>query len=119
MDLVAIALGLALIGAPHLTRGTAVRHMRGVSSEGMPIAVSAPEFPLIATMATGAWLAPGNRVEVLQNGDSTYPRLWEDLRSAKQSITLQLYYGAPGRMADTLGQILIERAKAGVRVLVL
>jgi phosphatidylserine/phosphatidylglycerophosphate/cardiolipin synthase-like enzyme len=90
-----------------------------VSSNGTPIAVGEPEFPLMATMATGAWLAPGNRVEVLLNGDATYPRLWEDLRSAQQSITLQLYYGAPGRMADTLGHILIERAKAGVRVLVL
>ena len=73
----------------------------------------------MATMATGAWLAPGNRVDVLLNGDGTYPRLWEDLRSAKQSITLQLYYGAPGRMADTLGQILIDRARAGMDVLVL
>ena len=117
--LVAIVLGLALVGFLHLTRGTAVRHVRGVSSDGTPIAVGEPEFPLMATMATGAWLAPGNRVEVLLNGDGTYPRLWEDLRSAKQSITLQLYYGASGRMADTLGQILIERAKAGVRVLVL
>jgi hypothetical protein len=114
--LVAIVLGLALIGFLHLTRGTAVRHVRGVSSDGSPIAVGEPEFPLMATMATGAWLAPGNRVEVLLDGDDTYPRLWDDLRSAKQSITLQLYYGAPGRMADTLGQILIERAKAGVRV---
>ena len=68
---------------------------------------------------TGAWLAPGNRVEVMLNGDGTYARLWDDLRSAQQSITLQLYYGAPGRMADTLGQILRERAKAGVRVFVL
>jgi cardiolipin synthase len=116
---VVIVLGLALIGFLHLTRGTAVRHVRGVSSDGTPIAVGEPEFPLRATMATGAWLAPGNRVEVLVNGEGTYPRLWEDLRSAKQSITLQLYYGAPGRMADTLGQILIERAKAGVRVRVL
>jgi cardiolipin synthase len=73
----------------------------------------------MATMASGAWLTPGNRVEVLLNGDDTYPRLWEDLRAAKQSITLQLYYGAPGRMADTLGQILAERAKAGVRVSIL
>ena len=56
----------------------------------------------MATMATGAWLAPGNHVEVMLNGDGTYPRLWEDLRSAQRSITLQLYYGAPGRMADTL-----------------
>jgi cardiolipin synthase len=115
----AIVLCLALIGFLHLTRGTAVRHVRGVAADGVPIAVSAREFPLMATMATGAWLATGNRVEVMLNGDGTFPRLWEDLRSAKRSITLQLYYGAPGRMANTLGQILLERAKAGVRVLVL
>ena len=85
----------------------------------VPLSVSEPEFPLMATMATGAWLAPGNRVELMLNGDDTYPRLWEDLRSAQRSITLQLYYGAPGRMADTLSEILRERAKAGVRVFVL
>jgi cardiolipin synthase len=110
---------LALIGFLHLTRGTAVRHVRGVAADGSPISVSEPEFPVMATMATGAWLAPGNRVEVMLNGDGTYPRLWEDLRSAQRSITLQLYYGAPGRMADILRQILRERAKAGVRVFVL
>ena len=114
-----VVLGLALVGFLHLTRGTAVRHVRGVAADGVPISVSEPEFPLMATMATGARLVPGNRVEVLLNGDQTYPRLWDDLRSAQRSITLQLYYGAPGRMADTLGQILRERAKAGVQVFVL
>ena len=64
--LVVIVLGLALIGFLHLTRGTAVRHVRGVSADGAPISVSEPEFPLMATMATGAWLAPGNRVEVTE-----------------------------------------------------
>ena len=114
-----VILGLALIGFLHLTRGTAVRHVRGVAADGVAIGVAEPEFPLMATMATGAWLAAGNSVEVMQNGDGTFPRLWEDLRSAQRSITLQLYYGAPGRMADTLGEILRDRAKAGVRVLVL
>jgi cardiolipin synthase len=117
--LVVVVLALAWIGFLHLTRGTAVRHVRGVAVDGAPISVSEPEFPVMATMATGAWLSPGNRVEVTLNGDGTYPRLWEDLRSAQQSITLQLYYGAPGRMADMLGQILRERARAGVRVFVL
>ena len=115
----AVVLGLALVGFLHLTRGTAVRHVRGVAADGAAIGVGEPEFALMATMATGAWLAGGNRVEVMQNGDGTFPRLWEDLRSARRSITLQLYYGAPGRMADTLGGILRERAGAGVRVLVL
>ena len=117
--LVTIVLCLALIGFLHLTRGTAVQHVRGVAADGVPIAVSEPQFPLVATMMTGAWLASGNRVEVMLNGDGTYGRLWDDLRSAERSITLQLYYGAPGRMADTLRQILLERAKAGVRVFVL
>ena len=117
--LLVVVLGLALIGFLHITRGTAVRHVRGVAADGAAISVGEPEFPLMATMATGAWLAPGNRIEVRQNGDGTFPRLWEDLRSAQRSITLQLYYGAPGRMADTLGEILRDRAKAGVRVFVL
>ena len=110
---------LALIGFLHLTRGTAVRHVRGVASDGVPIGVSEPQFPVAVTMLTGASILPGHRVEVMLNGDGTFQRLWEDLRSARLSITLQLYYGAPGRMADTLREILIERAKAGVRVLVL
>lgn len=70
-------------------------------------------------MLTGAWLAPGNRVEVLFNGDGTYPRLWQDLRSAQRAITLQLYYGNSGRMADMLREIVVERAKAGVQVYLL
>jgi len=114
-----LILSLAWIGFLHLTRGTAVRHVRGVAVDGAPISVSEPEFPVMATMATGVWLAAGTRVEVTLNGDGTYPRLWEDLRSAQQSITLQLYYGAPGRMAAMLGEILRERARAGVRVFVL
>src|SRR5687767_8765104 len=117
--LLVIVLGLALIGFLHLTRGTAVRHVRGVAADGAAIGVADQEFALMATMATGTSLAPGNRVEVMQNGDGTFPRLWEDLHSAQRSITLQLYYGAPGRMADTLGAILRARAKAGVRVFVL
>src|SRR5262245_47678575 len=112
-------IGLALIGFLHLTRGTAVRHVEGIGTDETPIAVSEAQFPLKATMLTGAWLAPGNRVEIALNGEGTYPRLWEDLRSAERSITLQVYYGGMGRMARELGQILLDRAAAGVRVRVL
>lgn len=111
--------GFALIGFLYVTRGTAVRHVRGVGAGRPPVAVGEPEFPFSMTMLTGAWLASGNTVEVLLNGDETYPRLWQDLRSAQRAITLQLYYGNTGRMADTLREILIERAKAGVQVYIL
>ena len=116
---VAIVLCLAWIGVLHLTRGTAVRHVRGVAADGAAIGVTEPQFPLVVSMLTGASLAPGNRVDVMLNGDGTFPRLSEDLKSARQAITLQLYYGNAGRMARALGAILRERAAAGVRVFVL
>jgi cardiolipin synthase len=110
---------LAWIGLLQLARGGAVRHVRGVGVDGAPVGVSAPQFALSVSMLTGAVLAAGNRVEVTLNGDGTYPRLWTDLRSARQSITLQLYYGNAGQMGDTLRRILLERASAGVRVFLL
>ena len=93
--------------------------MRGVGAGDVPVSVSEPHFPHTVTMLTGAWLTPGNRVELALNGDGTYPRLWEDLKAATTSITLQVYYANRGRMADTLRELLIERAAAGVRVFVL
>jgi cardiolipin synthase A/B len=111
--------GLALIGFLHLTRGTAIRHVSGIGDDEGPIAVNEPQFPLKATMLTGASLAPGNRVDIALNGDGTYPRLWNDLRSAARSITLQVYYGGLGRMAREVDGILRDRAAAGVRVRVL
>jgi cardiolipin synthase len=65
---------------------------------------------------TGTTLTKGNAVELAQNGDETFPRLFEDLRSAKRSIEIQSYYGTEGEVADTLRRILLERAAAGVRV---
>jgi len=35
----------ALIGFLHVTRGTAVRHVRGVGADGAPIGVTEPQFP--------------------------------------------------------------------------
>jgi hypothetical protein len=60
--LIVVVVLLAFIGFLHLTRGTAVKHVRGVGADGAPIAVSEPEFPLSVAMLTGAPLASGNRV---------------------------------------------------------
>ena len=111
---------LALIGFQHLTRGTTTRSVRGLSADGgVPVAVGDPQFPLNVALLAGGWIYPGNRVEIALNGDGTYERLFQDLQSAQQSITLQVYYGQAGRMSDRLGRILLDRAKAGVFVFVL
>ena len=106
----------AVVGLLFIFRGTAVQHVRGVGSDGTPVAPAEPAFPLAIALLTGAPLSTGNRVELALDGDGTFPRLWSDLRSARRSITFQMYYLAPGRVADTLAAILAERARAGVPV---
>jgi cardiolipin synthase len=66
---------------------------------------------------TGLHLTGDNAAQQLLNGVGTYPLLWRDLRAAKRTITVQMYYSQPGAVADTLAAILEERARAGVRVL--
>src|SRR5688572_12920415 len=106
---------LALIGFLDVVRGTPVREVKPFDDGPLPSA-NEPAFRKTMELLTGTDLLEGNSVEIFWNGDQTYPRLWADLRSAKRSITLQLYYNKPGRMADTLSEILIERARAGVNV---
>jgi cardiolipin synthase A/B len=109
---------LALIGFLDVVRGTPVREVEAFGGGELP-AVDEPAFRRSMELLSSTELTEGNGVELFWNGDQTYPRLWSDLRSAQRSITLQLYYNKPGRMADMLSEILIDRARAGVRVLFL
>jgi cardiolipin synthase A/B len=109
---------LALIGLLSLTRGTPMEYVVRAPGDAAPRVVDSTFRDLIA-LSSGMHLVPGNRVEQLVNGTGTYPRLWTDLRSASQSITMQMYYAKPGAVADTLAAVLSERATAGVRVLLL
>lgn len=109
-------IGLALGEALRVARTPPPPHLVSSTSE---LAVDDPEFERTLDLLTGTHVEGGNRVEPLLNGDGTYPRLWRDLRSASRTITTQMYYARPGRVADTLAAILCERARAGVRVLFL
>jgi cardiolipin synthase len=109
---------LALIGLLSLTRGTPMEHVVRSPGDEAPRVTDSTFRDLIA-LSSGVHLEPGNRVEQLLNGVGTYPRLWADLRSAAQSITIQMYYAKPGSVADSLAAVLGERARAGVRVLLL
>jgi cardiolipin synthase len=117
--LIVIVALAALIGVQHVSRGTSIRHVHGVGADGRPVAPGEPQFRLTATMLTGTALLPAHEVEIALNGDGTFPRLWADLRSAQQSITVQVYYGQAGQVGTTLREILVERAAAGVRVFML
>ena len=109
---------LALVGLLTITRGTPVARVVTLSDSGPP-AVSDSLFERTFELFTGTHIFPDNTVEQALNGNGTYPQLWADLRAAQHTITVQMYYSLPGKVADTLAAILRERARAHVRALLL
>lgn len=124
MIFLAVGLGIllllfAFIGIEYSLRGTPLSRVTAVGDSAGPPEVADSLFGRTIALFTGTPLQPGNDVQILVNGDGTYPLLWRDLRAARESVTLQLYYCKPGRMADTLAEIITERARSRVRVLLL
>src|SRR4051812_12852220 len=87
-----LVLVFALIGFFSVTRGSPVKRVQAPGDPSGPPAASDSMFQPTLELLTGMHLAPGNHIEVFINGNQTYPRLYDDLRSAKRSITLQMYY---------------------------
>ena len=110
---------LALVGFPHLFRNPLVRNVIAREPGDQPPGVTSPHFGPAFALLTESPLSAGNAVEVLDNGDATFPNLWKDLRSARRSVTVQMYYAGPGAVVDTATEILAERARAGVDVYLL
>ena len=108
----------ALAGVLSMTRGTPVEMVISEGAGGPPV-IGDSLFEKSFELYTGTHVAGGNRVEQALNGNGTYPRLWQDLRSARSTITVQMYYSLPGAVADTMSAVLRERSRAGVRVLLL
>ena len=106
----------ALIGILSMTRGTPVQAVVSIGDANGPPAVTDPLFARSMSLYTGIQLTQGNAVQQVNNGD-VYTNLWRDLRAAKHTITVQMYYSQPGAVADTMAIILKDRAQAGVRVL--
>ena len=114
-----LALVLALIGMLSITHDTPVKHVIAEGAREGPPSVSDPLFPRSIELYTGTHIDEGNRVDVLLNGNGTYPPLWKDLSQAKHTITVQMYYSQPGAVADTMASYLAIKAKEKVRVLLL
>jgi cardiolipin synthase A/B len=109
---------LLLLGA-YLTRTTAVQRLRAIGGGAQPLDSRSDKFNLYLSLMTATQVVGGNDVEVLENGDGTFPRLCADLGRARELICLHVYDFRPGELADELLRVLSERAQSGIRVLVL
>jgi cardiolipin synthase len=108
----------AFVGVLSITRGTPVQTVIAEGDRNGPPPPTDSLFARTMEMYTGTHIETGTRVQTVNNG-SVYDSLWKDLRSAKRTITVQMYYALPGVVADSLATILKNRARAGVRVLLL
>jgi cardiolipin synthase len=113
-----VVLYLAFVGLLSITRGTPVQTVIAEGDRTGPPPPTDSLFARTMEMYTGTHVTAGTLVQAVNNG-SVYDSLWKDLRAAKQTITVQMYYSLPGKVADTLAAILKERARAKVRVLLL
>jgi cardiolipin synthase len=103
-----------IIGMEFTLHGSHISRLQGVGREAPQVGDAL--FVRTMEMFTGTHLTDGNHVTVLLNGEQTFPTLWKELRGAQQTITMQMYYFEPGKIADTLSAILRERARHGVSV---
>ena len=79
------------------------------------IAITDPAFQTTLEAVTGAPISGGNTVDILLNGDETFPVLLEDLRAAKHTITFETFIFRKSKIADEIIAIFEERCRAGVR----
>jgi cardiolipin synthase len=68
---------------------------------------------------TDAPIVGGNRIEVLLNGDGTFPVMLRDIGRAKSTITFAQYLYEDGSIARELAQAFAERCRAGVQAAIL
>jgi cardiolipin synthase len=73
------------------------------------------ELPSIANL-TGSPIIPGNRVQVLENGDPFFSALFADIASARESIHIETYVWWQGDVCVRLAKALSDKARQGVEV---
>ena len=83
------------------------------------LSAGAPEFAMTVAGMTGMPLVPGNRVELLQNGEAFYPAMLAAIRQARHAITLEQYIFWRGTIGRTFAAALAERARQGIEVKIL
>jgi cardiolipin synthase A/B len=61
------------------------------------------------------WRA-GNRVELLENGDTFFPRVFDDIKAARSEVLIETFILFDDKVGRQLHSILIEAARRGVQV---
>jgi hypothetical protein len=80
-----------------------------------PVTLGEPTFFPTIEAHTDAPIMAGNRVDVLLNGDETFPVMLRDIKSARQTITFAQYLYEDGALARQFAEAFAERCRAGIK----
>ena len=75
-------------------------------------------FPTIEAH-TDAPILAGNRIDILRNGNETFPVMLREIKHAKSTITMAQYLYEDGAIAHEFAEAFAERCRAGVNVSIL
>lgn len=79
----------------------------------------AAELCRVLTAVSGVQVTPGNRIDLLHNGDEIFPAMLDAIDAAERSIDLLTYIYWAGEIGTEFAERISRRARAGVRVRVL
>jgi cardiolipin synthase len=109
-----VTLGLVLLGL-NLSSGEKKIEQKVERLYG----TSDPQFRRTMGVLLGPPILPGNRAEVLVNGDEIFPAMLAAIARARSTITFETYIYWSETIGREFADALIERARAGVSVHVL
>jgi cardiolipin synthase len=95
--------------------------MCGCASKPAPLTLASmdihdPAFRTSLEAFAGSPIVGDNRVDILLNGEETFPALIEAIRAARETVTFESYIFHEGKLADQIVGALVERCQAGVQV---
>ncbi|HZD41591.1 MAG TPA: cardiolipin synthase [Terriglobales bacterium] len=99
----------ALVGCAHVPTISSLPDITLGESSFFPTLEGLTDSPIVG----------GNKVDILLNGDQTFPLMLREIKKAKSTVTFAQYLYKGGSLAHELAQSFAERCRAGVKVLIL
>ena len=91
----------------------------GVKPQPHVTTVRSQDFSRSLGNILGAGFVAGNEVKTLENGDAIFPAMLSAIRNARRTIAFETYVFEKGIIPQQFANALSERARAGVKVLVI
>ena len=90
--------------------------IRQIDIQKLSLSEESKQLVKLGQSLIGAIYFPGNDVEIFTDGNQMFPQLISDIKNAKKYIDLQFYIFEDDNIGRHISNLLIEKAKGGVKV---